>query len=107
VHATSQVSTAEDLLKHRIANYSVLDVQLDQQNQHEPPVMVYSAEDVELVVGAFGIVVGGADDATVEHIEELHEDEGVEEEGVVLHAVGGGHALVIQRLPHHIVLDVE
>jgi len=107
MHASGEVSAAEDHFEEGVRYDSVLNVELNHDNEDEPPVVMQAAEDVVLVVSAVCVVVLAADDATVEHVEDLHENEGVEHEGVVLGAEGGHTRTGVHLFSDHVVLDVK
>jgi len=82
VHGKGDGGGAENPAQGWIADNRVLNVELDEQHDEEPPVMVDAREHVDFSVG------NGANLARVDHVEEVHDHERVEEEGVVDQAQG-------------------
>jgi hypothetical protein len=64
----------------RVAYNCVLNVKLSEENQREPPVFMESGEHIEIFLGSFSSrsILFTVHDSAVEHIEEVHKDEGVE-----------------------------
>jgi len=102
MHAARQGSTPEHASKQGVADQSILKVQNPKHGDREEPVVVQSAENVQFFIHF------GADHAAVEHVENVHQNEGMEEQSVVLLAgcsdtVHGDHFLVSDQ----VVPDIE
>ena len=117
VHAESDRGRSEEGCENVVANHDVLNVQLGEQDDEEPPIVVNTNEDVEFssISSRVGNLVKAAflnrhrsrrhraKDTTVNHVEEVHHDETLEHEGLVKDAVGRGAVGVLHLLFEEIV----
>lgn len=104
VHLPGERSGEEDLVETGVANNEELHVELCKPDNQEPPVAVNALEAVEFNL-VFGVKL-----SAVEHVEESHHHEGLEHQGVVLHAVGWDSLsvnFVVEGLVQQVVLDSE
>jgi hypothetical protein len=88
----SNAADAKHASDSRETDDSVLDVELSEQHNREPPVLVHASEYVEFLLGSFfsffsGHVFLTVHDSAVEHVEQVHEDKGVIQETVMPHAL--------------------
>jgi hypothetical protein len=124
VHTESDRSRREEFAESRVADHEELHVKLAEEDNPEPEVLEWLMEDVEvgsvlLLLSMFincglldgcGINRHGIKDSAVEHVEEVHHDEALEHEGLVLHSPGwnrGISELNVQLRAEEIVGDVS
>lgn len=77
MHLPGYGSSHKDLAKCRVSYHEELDVELSKPDNQEPPVAMDALENVELWLIFFTKL------SAIEHVEEIHHHEGLEEEGVM------------------------
>jgi len=78
MHLPGDWSGLEDLSKSSVSNHEQLEVEFKEPDNEEPPVAVNAFEDVELWVSFSSKL------SAVEHVEQVHHNEGLEHQRVVL-----------------------
>ena len=78
MHGQIKVCAPEYFLKEGVADNSILDVELNEQDEDEPPVVEEPAKDVPLVPKPIVMFVRPANYAAVQHVEDIHQHESVE-----------------------------
>ena len=124
VHAESDRSCREEFAQSRVADHEELHVKLAEEDNPEPPVLEWLMEDVEVrsvplllsllincaLLDGWGINRHGIKDSAVEHVEEVHHDEALEHEGLVLHSPGWNCGITkfnVQLRAEEVVGDVS
>lgn len=106
MHAECQRGCQEEQTDLGNTDHEVLEVEFAEQNDQEPPVAGDALEDVQARI----ILV--SDFATVYHVEQVHQDESLEEQGKMLQAVSWVDFAIrqfhVERLVlNQFVLDTE
>lgn len=108
VHAESHGGGLEDgTEKATVANHEELEVHFTEEDDPVPEVLEWAHEDVELALSGFVDLISSGilsnfiligtikhdghlvEDTAVDHVEHVHHDENLEQEGLVKQAVGG------------------
>jgi hypothetical protein len=80
VHAKGQRSGHEEEADRRVADHDVLDIKFGQQDDEEPPVVVDGLKHIQLRF------VLTANLAAIEHVEQVHQHESLEQQSKMLQA---------------------
>lgn len=96
MHSYAQAAHSENITEAGVANDGELDIELSKEDDEEPPVSVEAGEDVELSFHGWGYfafhdyglgsVLIVVKNSAVKHVENVHENKGLENETIVFHA---------------------
>jgi hypothetical protein len=117
VHAEGQRSSGEEDSEPSITNHDHLNVKLAEEDDPEPEVVEWTSEDVEVWLVLHAGLLDGAllnlssdghsiEDTAVDHVEQVHHNEHLEEEGLMEHSVAGGTVSILHLGAVEVVLDV-
>jgi len=117
VHAESQRSSGEEDSEPSVANHKHLNVKFSEEDDPEPEVVEWASEDVEVWLVLLASLLNGAllnlssdghsiEDTAVDHVEQVHHDECLEEEGLMEHSVAGSAVSILHLSAVEVVLNV-
>jgi hypothetical protein len=101
VHSAGNWGGDEDFTESWVTNQEELDIELDKEDNQEPPVVVNILDNVVLSV------ILRAKDSAVNQVEQVHHHESLEQERVVLKSESWGPTSYCQGCINKVVLDVE